>query len=389
MKTISSKDLSKLTNLNKVKSSLLSQGNDDEWWHNGFGYEDENGNYHWHAGYSLDTFEKWEGYWPGGWVEILGYVLPDVIVYGYYTGYNNEWENNSPWQNTEINNSFYFYYGSGIRPITPSTSGGGGGGNYEISYPEAFLYGKIEPQFNRIIQQLKSNISNIVAELSEKIYNIYTSLKDFVVQKPWLKTEIKEYTLDMSDYVSNNIIENNINKMTWRDLFMVWLFEIPNANTINYHTDEDGNTIERDMYMFTADAFTTKDLMQQEGVIEAREEAYRRIRNGIFNDEFSHIWTYDVNEFFDGIIQLNEATSFLGSYTININYKDNNNGSFTLYFSVTNTTGWESGTRLRVDHDGDGVHDGIIEDIERCDNRGLGLGGTIDEEWIWTEVYWP
>ena len=46
-------------------------------------------------------------------------------------------------------------------------------------------------------------------------------------------------------------------------------------------------------------------------------------------------------------------------------------------------------TKLRVDHDGDGVHDGIIEDIERCDNRGLGLGGTIDEEWIWTEVYWP
>ena len=56
-----------------------------------------------------------------------------------------------------------------------------------------------------------------------------------------------------------------------------------------------------------------------------------------------------------------------------------------LNFTVTNTSGWESATRLRKDNDGNGQHDGIIPNKRRGD--GIKLGGNLQEIWQWTEVY--
>ncbi|MFV0587895.1 hypothetical protein [Bacteroides reticulotermitis] len=55
----------------------------DDWLNHGFGSYDPYGNYYWHSGYTQDEFNNWEGTWYGGWVYGLGYVYPDVNIYGY------------------------------------------------------------------------------------------------------------------------------------------------------------------------------------------------------------------------------------------------------------------------------------------------------------------
>lgn len=55
----------------------------DDWFNHGFGSYDPYGNFHWYSGYTQDEFNNWEGTWYGGWVYGLGYVYPDVYIYGY------------------------------------------------------------------------------------------------------------------------------------------------------------------------------------------------------------------------------------------------------------------------------------------------------------------
>ena len=89
-------------------------------------------------------------------------------------------------------------------------------------------------------------------------------------------------------------------------------------------------------------------------------------------------------EFYEGIQDGNVVTSFLGSYNTNVDISKNKDGSYNLNFTVTNTTGWESGTRLRKDNNHDGQHDAIIPNKMR--GEGIRLGGNIKEIWKWTET---
>ena len=87
---------------------------------------------------------------------------------------------------------------------------------------------------------------------------------------------------------------------------------------------------------------------------------------------------FDVDEFFDGIMTMNTATSFLGSYKTKVEIVNNHDGTYQLNYEVSNDSGWESATRLRVSHE-HSYHDGIIPNCER--GEGIGLGGTITEKW--------
>ena len=106
------------------------------------------------------------------------------------------------------------------------------------------------------------------------------------------------------------------------------------------------------------------------------------IKDGSFTD-VDHTWSYDVNEFLDGVITMNTATSFLGSYYTEVKIHDNHDGTYRLDYRVSNISGWESATRLRVSHDHK-YHDGIIPNCDR--DSGVGLGGTISETWTWSET---
>ena len=94
----------------------------DDWLNHGFGGYDPDGNYTWHSGYTKDEFDNWEGPWYGGWVYGLGYVYPDVNIYGYQGGAGSGYYG-------------FGYYGSGYD-----------GSNYYYNgyYGNSDEYGKID-----------------------------------------------------------------------------------------------------------------------------------------------------------------------------------------------------------------------------------------------------
>lgn len=53
--------------------------------------------------YSYEEYMNWKGSWPGGWVVGLGYVSPEVVINGHYTGSgNSSGGNNSSSGNSSI-----------------------------------------------------------------------------------------------------------------------------------------------------------------------------------------------------------------------------------------------------------------------------------------------
>lgn len=95
MKKITKKDLRGLEQLFPVLEEKEMRrfvgGNSNsyygtDWLNHGYGSYDSNENYHWYSGYTQDEFYNWEGAWYGGWVYGMGYVLPDVYIYGIYGG---------------------------------------------------------------------------------------------------------------------------------------------------------------------------------------------------------------------------------------------------------------------------------------------------------------
>lgn len=110
----------------------------------------------------------------------------------------------------------------------------------------------------------------------------------------------------------------------------------------------------------------------------------QRIQNNNL-DPISHGWTYGQDEFYDGMQNGNFVTSFLGSYTTNITITSISNG-YQLNFHVTNPSSWQSATRLRIDNDGDGYHDGVFPNTYRNISTDISLGGNFTQNWYWTEI---
>ena len=129
---------------------------------------------------------------------------------------------------------------------------------------------------------------------------------------------------------------------------------------------------------------TTMDLKGQQGVNDARQMAIDNIKNGNF-DIVSKSWQYGQDQFYEGIKEGNVVTSFLGSYNTTVSISPGNNeGEYILNFEVNNTSSWESATRLRRDHDGNGNHDAIIPSKAR--GAGIKLGGNFRQTWRWSET---
>jgi hypothetical protein len=154
--------------------------------------------------------------------------------------------------------------------------------------------------------------------------------------------------------------------MGWADLVSIWAFEL-------------GDWGEDVRIEFGPEATTTKDLMDEEGVLQARDMALDAIASGDINDPITHWWAYDEDQFWDGLTEGNAATSFLGGYNTTIQIVDNGDGTYTLNYEIENTTSLESGSRLRWGHEG------IILNRYRG-SGGLHLGGNLNEIWQWSET---
>ena len=227
-----------------------------------------------------------------------------------------------------------------------------------------------------IKEMLADAVKDTVTESAEIAYQVFNKVSSIATQYPGELQDVKNALDEAGGYI-DKIVETDPNSIGWGDLFSIWLFELDRSNM---KINEKGEYI----FYFGEDAFTTKDLQKQEGVLEARKKVMEQIRQNNLS-HYHNTWTYDVPEFVDGVLELNTATSFLGSYSVDIDIIDNHDGTYTLEYTVRNTTGWESATRLRKDgKDENPYHDSIIKNCNR--DTYIGLGGTMSEVWSWSET---
>ena len=366
------------------------------------------GGYYGGDGYG-SSGETYGYYGEDGYI-IDGGELPGVVIYGYYGGKDKDEEKEEEDDGKDIPNP-----GTDI-PFFPG--GGGGGEDIEDGYPEipdksgdgypGYPYDPYDPYYmeygnaygedsegsstgneeldiSSLVNELKEYLMNVVksaiTESAEVAHEVFEMVVPIAEKHPEEMEALRGAFGEVSDFI-DPYVESDANEMGWDDLLSIWLFELERGNG-EIVTDKDTG---KDIYAlhFEDDAKTTKDLQKQEGVLQARDKAIAQIRENNLS-EIKHSWTYDVSEFVDGMKEMNVATSFLGSYTTTVTIVENQGGTYTLNYKVTNETGWESATRLRVAHEGSSYHEGIIPNCDR--GTGIGLGGTIREKWTWTETF--
>ncbi|EFI04106.1 hypothetical protein [Bacteroides sp. 1_1_14] len=353
------------------------------------GYSNGYWNGNWNNPYSYFDYGGYTGY-NGYYYDGSGYRLPEVTVYGYYPNHNQGGGDFWPiFPNGPLENPNAGYpYSNGQQGYNgnPGINGNSGYGYYGYyGYYDNGYYGgggslgdstdTTESIVKDLLDYLKQSLVTVVAETAELAHEVYNKVVPLLLEHPDAIKTLQEYLDELKEHI-NPMVESDPNKMDWEDLFTMWLFEL---GASNMDINMENNNIN---FVFGDDAKTTKDLQVQEGVLEARNEAIINIKDGSFTD-VDHTWSYDVNEFLDGVITMNTATSFLGSYYTEVKIHDNHDGTYRLDYRVSNISGWESATRLRVSHDHK-YHDGIIPNCDR--DSGVGLGGTISETWTWSET---
>ena len=217
--------------------------------------------------------------------------------------------------------------------------------------------------------ELKQAIANGITATAELTHKMYSKLVTITTNHPASLVFVNSFIDGIRTAVAP-FINTNPSTCSWTDLFNMWLFEL-GSNPIN----------------FNGPSTTVISLQSQQGVSQARAIALNQIANGNLNPIPSHGWTYDQQAFYNGMINGNIATSFLGSYNTNVTITPLPNGHHKLTFTVANPSTWDSATRLRIDNNNDDVHDGIFPNHIRNAPNTLHIGGNFNQIWTWTETY--
>jgi hypothetical protein len=219
---------------------------------------------------------------------------------------------------------------------------------------------------NDLKGKIRQAIANGITSTAEFTHKIFKKFSNLAEEYPSSITYINSVLETINDAVA--IVTNtNPATCTFADLFNMWLFELgPNPININ-----GSNTT------------STNQLKIQEGVNQARQDAIENFQNGDFS-QVSNGWSYGQAQFYDGMTSGNLVTAFLGSYTTKVNIVSTSSG-YALSFYVTNTSGWDSATRFRIDNDNNGVHDGIFPNTVRTNRNDLSMGGNFKQNWYWLE----
>ena len=213
----------------------------------------------------------------------------------------------------------------------------------------------------------KKSIANAITASAELAHGLYMRSAAIAQSNPWMLSKVNNSIYSIKKGIEK-VTDMNPRTMGWGDLTNIWLFELGNSSQINFGPNDR----------------TTMDLKGQQGVKDAKQIAVDNIKNGIF-DDVSKSWKYGQDQFYEGIKEGNVVTSFLGSYNTTVRISPGNNeGEYILNFEVNNTSSWESATRLRRDHDGNGNHDAIIPSKAR--GAGIKLGGNFRQTWRWSET---
>ncbi len=233
----------------------------------------------------------------------------------------------------------------------------------------AFMANKDENQ-NDFGKKLKLAIASGITSTAELIHTLYKECAEIIQQYP-SSLPICNAAIDTTvAIVAEPLINTNPANATWTGLFMMWLMEIG-----------------ENPYNVTAPSYLITTLQNQQGVTEARTLAFNNILNGNTNPVNNHPWTYGQQAFYDGMADGNVVTSFLGSYNTSVSIQILSDGRKKLTFTVNNPSSWESATRLRIDNDGNGIHDGIFPNHSRGSSTSLHLGGNWSQVFSWSEIY--
>lgn len=174
--------------------------------------------------------------------------------------------------------------------------------------------------------------------------------------------------------LANATVNQDTSTLGWIDLGFIWLFELGESADIKFDGDD----------------ATTLDLKGHVGVKEARYMALELLAATKLAGETSKTgntpWDFNVPEAVDTITQGDLVAAFLGSYNVTYTWTcAQDTGKWSAELVVKNESGWESATRYRRAATEGGKHQGIIMDRERGEEGGIQLGGTLKQEWTWTE----
>jgi hypothetical protein len=215
-------------------------------------------------------------------------------------------------------------------------------------------------------EKIKQAIAEGLTSVAEVAHELYVYCDALVKASPKFTDKVNSL-LSLAKEVVEEVTNQNRSTMGWSDLVSIWLFELGN------YTDDTINFVDGDA--------TINDLKGQEGVINAIDKAMTEIESGNLDQQTFYQWIYSQDQFYQGVMESNYATSFLGTYTVVIDKVDLGK-NVRLDFKVINTSGWESGTRLRRDSDGN--HLGIIQNKSR--GTGILLGGNLTQTYQWSQI---
>jgi len=180
------------------------------------------------------------------------------------------------------------------------------------------------------------------------------------------------------------LVNFNTNKMQWADLFNIWLFELTpghfSNNTINFTNSSNiikGNNI----YNPATNAVKNFQKGNTSGTLL---NIKNHLANGLgINQTVSGYFKYDVNAFYSTLSNLNIGIQMLGSFPIEAKVLSKSGNTALVQFTITNILGWESETRFIKGENGGG-NQGVIPN--KPVGSGLHLGGTITNNFVWTET---
>jgi hypothetical protein len=291
-----------------------------------------------------------------GWYDAVVGTFVTAVAQGYSSGVTNpfEFSGNNPTA-TDLSMASQPEESSSAVGIMDS----GGGDATPVSDDSAGA-DQVGDGSIPILLDVKQAVSDAVTTAAEAVFTLIQANKKTLTD-PKVVARINAAAQKAKD-IAPNVVNLDPNMMGWLDLTLAWFLELGPVN-----------------WKFGPDAAITQDVLELQGVKDQIAIARKRYQEIKGKDHAATIVIvkdvkFGVDEAYKTLMEMDKAFAFLGSYRITITYSGEN-----MKVVVTNTTGWQSGTRFRVAAQPGGQHRGILDD-RQLGSGGIELGGNITLE---------
>lgn len=251
------------------------------------------------------------------------------------------------------------------------------------------------------LEDLKLKVKNAI---SKGIYTTAKYVRDYLyipmykmgIKYPstiyWSNKAIDRIRID----VVTPMVDFDEDTMSWGDLFNIWIFELTPGNypndTINFTGDSNvvnGNNI----YNPTTNA--VKNFPKGNWIDPTTNKMtmtllMNELKNGLQSNLYNTgsiikgYFNYNTSAFYATVFQQkNLGIQMLGSFPTTATVISKSGNTAVIQFHIYNYLGWESATRFIKGKPGKG-NQGVIDD--KTVGAGLHIGGTIRNDFIWTET---